>query len=87
MSTRLEVKQFILGNFLFTDDVSALSDEASLVLGGIIDSTGILELIMFLEERFSIRILPEEMVPENFDSVERVAQFIERRLSAREVNQ
>jgi acyl carrier protein len=86
MSTRLEVKKFILGNFLFTEDVSALSDEASLVRGGIIDSTGILELIMFLEERFSIRIRPEEMVPENFDSVDRVAQFIERRLGAREVN-
>lgn len=87
MSTRLEVKKFILANFLFTDDVSALADDASLVRGGIIDSTGILELIMFLEETFSIRIAPEEMVPENFDSVDRVAQFIERRVGVREVSQ
>src|SRR3546814_3074337 len=50
MGRRQEIKQFILGNFLFTDDDSAFTDDTSLIQQGIVDSTGILELIVFIEE-------------------------------------
>jgi len=81
MSIKHDVKKFVLTNFLFTEDESALTDGASLVRSGIIDSTGILELIMHIEETFSIKVQPDEMVPDNFDSVDLVAQFVARRLN------
>ena len=79
MSIRKSVKSFILRNYLFTDDDSALSDTESLVHAGIVDSTGILELIIHVEEAWGIQVLPEEMVPDNFDSVDRVVDFIARK--------
>ena len=79
MSIRKSVKSFILRNYLFTDDDSALSDTESRVHAGIVDSTGILELIIHVEEAWGIQVLPEEMVPDNFDSVDRVVDFIARK--------
>ena len=79
MSIRKSVKSFILRNYLFTDDDSALSDTESLVHAGIVDSTGIFELIIHVEEAWGIQVLPEEMVPDNFDSVDRVVDFIARK--------
>ena len=79
MSIRKSVKSFILRNYLFTDDDSALSDTEPLVHAGIVDSTGILELIIHVEEAWGIQVLPEEMVPDNFDSVDRMVDFIARK--------
>jgi len=58
------------------DDAGALRDDTSFLDSGIVDSTGMLELIMFLESRFGIKIEPEEMLPENLDSINRVVQFL-----------
>src|SRR5690606_38097396 len=69
MDYKATIKPFILGNFLFTDDSGALADDTSLIRGGIVDSTGILELIEFLESAYDIRVSPEELVPANFDSI------------------
>ena len=80
MTRRQQIKQFILGNFLFTDDESALADDTSLIQDGIIDSTGILELIMFLEETWSISIPPEDMTPAHFDSLLSIDQYLGSRL-------
>lgn len=81
MTRRQQIKQFILGNFLFTDDETALADDTSLIQDGIIDSTGILELIMFLEETWSISVPPEDMTPAHFDSLVSIDQYLEGRLA------
>lgn len=81
MSLRSKIKQFILGNYLFTSDESVLADEDSLLQKGIVDSTGILELIMHVEETYGIKVLEDEMVPANLDSVAAVASFVERKLA------
>ena len=82
MTRRQQIKQFILGNFLFTDDDNALADDTSLIQQGIVDSTGILELIMFLEETWSIKVPPEEMTPANFETVAAVDAYLGRKLGA-----
>lgn len=83
MSIKQQVREFILTNYLFTDDPKKLSDSISLMESGAMDSTGILELIMFLEEKFGLKVADEEMVPENLDSVDRVVGFVERKQTAR----
>ena len=77
---RQRIKQYILTNFLFSSDDSAVGDQDSLVRGGILDSTGIYELIMFIEEEFKFTIAPEEMIPDNFDTLEVIEAFIDRKL-------
>jgi acyl carrier protein len=68
---------FILENYLFTKDASALGLDDSLLGRGIVDSTGMLEIIMFIEEQLGVTVKDEEMVPENLDSVSRIAAFVE----------
>jgi len=72
-----EVKRFILQNYLFSTDESLLSDTDSLMQKGIVDSTGVLELVMFLEERYGIKVLDDELVPANLDSVASIVAFVE----------
>lgn len=72
-----EVKRFILQNYLFSTDESLLSDTDSLMQKGIIDSTGVLELVMFLEEQYRIKVLDDELVPTNLDSVASIVAFVE----------
>ncbi len=70
------IRHYILENFMFTDDESQLRDDASFLEEGIIDSTGVLELVAFVEETFGIAVEDEEIVPENLDSVERMTRYI-----------
>lgn len=70
-------RTYILENFLFTDDESELDSNASFLENGIIDSTGVLEIILFLEQQFGIKIKDEEMVPNNLDSVANIVNFVE----------
>lgn len=72
---RVIVRNFIIENFLFDDDGS-LKDETSFLDEGIIDSTGILELVEFLDEEFSITIEDDELIPENLDSINNVCKFV-----------
>ena len=71
-------RKFVIDNFLFGDGAS-LQDDQSFLGSGIVDSTGMLELIMFLESQYGIQIQPEEMLPENLDSVNRVVAFVTRK--------
>lgn len=80
MQQKQQIKQFILENFLFSNDFSAIGDQDSLIRGGIIDSTGIHELIFFLEDHFKLQIVPEEMTPANFDTIQTVDEFVSRKL-------
>jgi len=82
MSVESSVRQFLLSNYLFTDRDEALGNDDSLLQKGIVDSTGMMELIYFLEEQFGIRILDEEMVPENLDSVNNIVRFLSRKAAA-----
>jgi acyl carrier protein len=74
-----ELRDFIISNFLF-GDASLLKDDISFLNSGIIDSTGMLELIMFIEQKYQLKIQDEEMVPENLDSVNNIVQFLTRKL-------
>lgn len=79
MSNEDEIRNFILENYLFTDDQSELDSDDSFLEKGIIDSTGIMEVIFFLEDEFDVHVEDEEMVPENLDSVNNIARFIASR--------
>jgi acyl carrier protein len=68
------VRAFIADNFLFGRE--GVSDNESLLEAGIIDSTGILELVMFLERTYGIQISDAELVPENLDSLNNISRYI-----------
>lgn len=74
-----QIRSFIFENFLFDADDSALGNDDSFLEQGIIDSTGVLELVNWLEESFGMQIDDTELVPENLDSVNRLAAFIEKK--------
>ena len=76
-----QIKSFIAENFLFRAD-AVIGDDQSLLESGVMDSTGVLELIAFLESTFGIRIKDEDIVPENLDSVNRVAAYLSSQLQA-----
>ena len=76
---KAEIKNFIARNFLFSEDGDAVPDDDSLMKNGTLDSTGILELIMFVEEKFKLKIPDEDMLPQNFDSVRAITEYIEAR--------
>ena len=75
------VREFIIEQFLFGDS-SNLTDETSFLEKGIIDSLGMLDLIVFLENTFCIKIEDDEVIPENMDSINKIALFVERKLKS-----
>jgi acyl carrier protein len=81
MTTEERVKQFIVDNF-FVSDAAALTADTSLIAGGYVDSTGMLEVVGFLEEQFSIRVADDELVPDNFETIGRIAAYLDRKRSA-----
>jgi acyl carrier protein len=76
------VRQFIAENFLFREEIESLPEEASFLEAGIIDSTGVLELVCFLESSFGIEIADDEMLPENLDSVRAVTAYVQRKVAS-----
>ena len=79
------MRQFIAENYLLGEQPGSLPGGSSLIEAGLIDSTGVLELIGFLEERFDIRITNEELLPENLDSIDNAVAFVTRKLRAIEL--
>jgi acyl carrier protein len=75
-----EIRQFVVTNYCFGQD-GAIRNEESCMENGNIDSTGILELVSFLEQRYKIDIDAEEIIPENLDSIDRMAHFVSRKLA------
>ena len=75
------VSHFVIEKFLF-GDADELKEGTSFLEEGVIDSTGILELVMFLEETYAIKIQDEELVPQNMDSVQNIARFLDVKLGA-----
>ena len=78
MNTIDEIRAFVKDNFYVPDDVM-LSDDSSLLDLGIVDSTGVLEIVAFVEARFGVAVDDLEIVPENLDSVARIAAFVSRK--------
>ncbi len=76
-----ELRQFITDNFLFGDasGAFAFTDEDSFQERGIVDSTGVLELVCHLQDRYAIRVEDEELIPDNLDSLSKVARFVARK--------
>lgn len=74
-ATHKRIHDFVVANFLF--DTGDVDDEASLLGQGIIDSTGVLEMVVFVEDAFGIAVADEEVVPENFDSIAALAAYVE----------
>jgi acyl carrier protein len=74
-----EVRQFIIDNFLFGENADDLKSEDSLLEKGLIDSTGILELVGFVEKTYRIKVADEEIVPANLDSICKIATFIRQK--------
>jgi acyl carrier protein len=81
MNHSKEVRDFIVSNFLFGDGAT-LQDDTSLLDSGTVDSTGVLELIMFLEEKYRLRIDPEEVTPDNLDSISKIVRFLMEKRTA-----
>jgi acyl carrier protein len=79
MNIEEQVRTYIAENLLFSDNGYTLSDDASFLEEGIVDSTGVLELVMYIEETFGIEVEDQEIVPENFDSVRKLAAYIGRK--------
>jgi acyl carrier protein len=79
---RRELRQFVISNFLLAEDDGGLTDDASFVEQGIVDSTGVLELVSFLERRYAITLDDAELVPDNLDSIQNLTAFLERKLQA-----
>ena len=77
-----KVRDFIKDNFMFRDDRSDLTDNESLLDAGLIDSTGILELVAFIETEFSIQMADTDIVPENLDSVETIVRYVDGKLAS-----
>jgi len=81
MDNSSKVREFVVENFLFGDG-EKLMDDTSFMEEGIIDSTGILELVFFLEETFGFSVEDDELVPENMDSLQNIARFVDRKMNA-----
>ncbi|NLW36647.1 acyl carrier protein [Syntrophorhabdus aromaticivorans] len=75
-----QITEFITANFLFDESIT-LGAEDSLLDTGVIDSTGVLELVAFIEETYGIKIEDEEIVPENLDSINNISLYISQKLS------
>jgi acyl carrier protein len=80
MSIEIGIRKFIEENFILEED-NNLGEEDSLLEKGIIDSTGILELVAFLEETYKFKIKDEELIPENLDSIRNISKFVQGKLN------
>ena len=78
--TKKQLRDYIVENFLFGDTETEFTDNDSFMEKGIIDSTGILEVITYIEENYEIKIEDDELIPENLDSISNIVNFIDRKL-------
>jgi acyl carrier protein len=79
MPVKSELRQFIVENFMFGQENPAFADSVSLLENGLIDSTGVLELVAFVEEKYGISVADEDLLPVNFDSVDNLAGYVGRK--------
>jgi len=82
MEIKDQIKEFIARSILFSDTQFSHSDDASLLQEGIIDSVGVMELVAYVGAEFGVSISPEDVTPENFDSINKLASFIRHKTTA-----
>jgi acyl carrier protein len=75
-----ELRKFVTDNFMFGKPCEGFADDDSFIERGIIDSTAVMELIAFLEKRYAIKLQDPDLVPDNLDSINGLARFVESRL-------
>ena len=78
-----EIRSFVVDNFLFGEGDGRFSNQDSFLDKGLIDSMGILTLVEFVKEKYAIPVEDEDLIPDNWDSVQRIASFVQSRLAAR----
>lgn len=78
---REQIRDFLQQNFLYDGDVATIGDDDSLLERGVVDSTGVLELVLFVEETYDTTVDAADLLPENFDSISSLAGYVARRLS------
>jgi acyl carrier protein len=78
---KLKVRSFVVENFLF-GNANGLEDDTSFLEAGILDSTGVMEVVAFLEQQFGVRVDEDELTPENLDSISSIGTFVSRKLQA-----
>ncbi len=79
MNVETQIKDFIVTNLLYSSDGYQYGDDASFLDEGIVDSQGVMELVAFVEEQFKIPVDDQDIVPDNFDSVSRLARYIRQK--------
>ena len=82
MNIEQTIKNFLIENFIFDENPDQLKNDQSFLESGIIDSTGMLELVSFIEEHYDIKMEDEELIPDNLDSVNNVFKFINKKLNS-----
>lgn len=79
MNVEATIRSYIAKNILFSGNGFPYRDDASFLNEGIIDSANVMELVMFVEEKFGVEVADEDIVPDNFDSVAQIAAFVRRK--------
>jgi acyl carrier protein len=82
MTIETQIKDYIAENLLFSDNGFNYPDDASFLEEGIVDSQGVMELVMFVEETFGITVDDMDIVPDNFDSVSQLASYVQGKTSS-----
>jgi acyl carrier protein len=80
MNVKQQIRSYVAESLFFSSDDYDLDDDMSFLDEGVVDSTGVVELVLFVEENFDIEVDDDEIVPDNFDSVNNLVAYIERKL-------
>jgi len=79
MSEKAKIREFILENYMIGESEDALDNDDSFLDKGIVDSTGILEMVMFVEETYDMEVEDDEVIPDNFDSINKLCAYISKK--------
>jgi acyl carrier protein len=82
-----ELRQYVIDNFLFGQGGSELKNDDSFMERGIVDSTGVLELVAFLEEKFQVKVEDEDLIPANLDSINNLLLYLKKKLLLKKSNE
>jgi acyl carrier protein len=80
MNVKEKIREYVAENFLLSSNGFDLGDDESFLEAGVVDSLGVLELVTFVEENYNVRVPDDEIVPGNFDSVDKLAAYIGRKI-------
>jgi acyl carrier protein len=84
MEIEAQVRKYVAQNLLFSDNGFEYDDDDSFLQEGIVDSVGVLELVLFVEETFGVNVNDQEITPDNFDSVNKLANYIRSKMNGRQ---